>query len=153
MEVILLEKIRSLGALGDVVAVKSGFARNYLVPKGKAVYASKANRARFEERRAELEKVASEKHKQATERRAAIDAIGVITIPAKAGEEGKLFGSIGVRDICDALNQAGANVEKKEVILSEGTLRNVGEYEIQIELDSDVTTTVKVAVASEAAGS
>lgn len=149
MEVILLEKMRNLGSLGDKVKVKPGFARNYLIPQGKAVFANAENVAKFEQRRVELEKTASLKHQKAIERQAAINAIGSITIGAKAGDEGKLFGSVGTRDICDALNKAGAGVEKREIRLSEGTLRMVGEYDVIIELDSDVTATVKLNVVAE----
>ena len=150
MEVILLEKIRSLGALGDTVKVKPGFARNFLIPQGKAVYANKNNIAKFEQRRAELEKVASEKHGKAIERQQAINALGAIKIVAKAGDEGKLFGSITVRDIVDALHKAGAtDIEKREVRMPEGTLRMIGEYELTIELDSDVTSIIKVNIVSE----
>ena len=104
MEVILLEKMRNLGALGEKVKVKPGFARNFLIPQGKAVYATKDNLAKFEQRRAELEKIAAEKNQQATARQQAINALSVITIAAKAGDEGKLFGSIGTRDIVEAIN-------------------------------------------------
>lgn len=150
MEVILLEKMRNLGALGQKVKVKPGFARNFLIPQGKAVYANEANLAKFEARRAELEKIESEKHGKALTRQQALNAIGTITIAAKAGDEGKLFGSIGTRDIVDAINKAGAPVEKREVRLPEGALRKTGEYDITVELDSDLTATIKVNVVPEA---
>jgi len=149
VEVILLEKIRNLGTLGDKVRVKPGFARNFLIPQSKAVQANKNNIAKFEQRRAELEKLAATKHQQASERQALINAMGPIIITAKAGEEGKLFGSIGVRDIVDAMQKAGTEVKKSEVSLPEGTLRATGEYAITIELDSDVTATVKLIITSE----
>jgi large subunit ribosomal protein L9 len=149
VEVILLEKMRNLGALGDKVKVKPGFARNFLIPQGKAVYANKDNIAKFEQRRTELEKSATEKYKKALERQQSINALAAISITAKAGDEGKLFGSIGTRDITAALNKAGAAVEKSEVRLPEGTLRMVGEYDITIELDSDVVATVKVNIIAE----
>lgn len=149
MEVILLEKMRNLGALGDKVRVKSGFARNFLIPQGKAVYATKDNLAKFEKRRAELEKLAAEKHKQALARQEKINALGSVTISAKAGDEGKLFGSIGTRDIVDALKKAGLDVEKREVRMSEGTLRNVGEYEVAIDLESDVAAHIKLNIVAE----
>ena len=149
MEVILLEKMRNLGALGDKVKVKPGFARNYLIPQGKAVYATLVNIAKFEQRRAELEKLAGEKHQQALTRQQALSALTVVTMPVKAGDEGKLFGSVGVRDIAQALTNAGVPVEKREVRLPEGTLRVVGEYDITIDLDSDVTATVKVNIIPE----
>jgi len=150
VEVILLEKIRNLGALGDKVKVKSGFARNFLVPKGRAVYANEANVAKFEKRRAELEKIAAEKHQKAVERQQKLESLKTVIITAKAGEEGKLFGSVGVREITAAMNQSGAKVEKREVRLPEGVLRNVGEYAITIDLDSDLVAAVKVAIVGEA---
>ena len=126
MEVILLEKMRNLGALGEKVKVKPGFARNFLIPQGKAVYANKDNVAKFEERRVELEKKAVENHQKALARQQAINALPAVTIAVKAGEEGKLFGSIGTRDLVDALNKVGANVEKREIRLPAGSLRMVG---------------------------
>lgn len=149
MEVILLEKVRNLGALGEKVKVKPGFARNYLVPQGKAVYANEANLAKFEQRRAELEKIAADRHEKAVARQQKLNALTAVVITMKAGEEGKLFGSVGVRDITEALNRHGAEVEKREVRLPEGTLRMVGEYDITIELDSDITATVKVKIVGE----
>ena len=150
MEVILLERMRNLGALGQTVKVKSGYARNFLIPQGKAVYATKANVAKFEQRRAELEKVEAEKLKQAQIRQEALNALPVIKITSKAGDEGKLFGSVGTRDIADAITKAGQAVEKREVRLSEGSIRMIGDYEITIELDSDVTALVKVSIVTEA---
>jgi large subunit ribosomal protein L9 len=149
VDVILLEKMRKLGSLGDKVKVKPGFARNYLIPQGKAVYATKENIHKFEQRRAELEKIAAEKHKKALERQKQIEALGPITLGAKAGDEGKLFGSIGTRDIAEALKKSGVMVEKREIRLPEGTLRMIGEYEIMIELESDITTLVKVNIVPE----
>lgn len=149
MQVILLEKMRNLGALGETVKVKPGFARNYLIPQGKAVYASKENIAKFEARRAELEKIAAAKHAKSVERQQAFAALDAIKIVVKASEEGKLFGSIGTRDIADYVTKAGVPVEKREIRLSEGTLRMVGEYEVTIDLDSDVTAIVKVIVTPE----
>lgn len=150
MEVILLEKMRNLGALGEKVKVKPGYARNFLIPQGKAAYATKDNLAKFEQRRVELEKIEAEKLKHALERQKSLSALPTITIKAKAGEEGKLFGSIGTRDIAEAITNAGVAVEKSEVRLSEGTLRTLGEYEITIELESDVTAPVKVNIVTEA---
>lgn len=149
MEVILLEKVRNLGALGEKVKVKSGFARNYLVPQGKAVYANATNLAKFEQRRAELEKTAADRHEKAVARQQKLNSMPAVVITMKAGEEGKLFGSVGVRDITEALNRSGAEVEKREVRLIEGTLRMVGEYDISIELDSDITATVKLKIVGE----
>lgn len=150
MEVILLEKLRNLGSLGDKVKVKPGFARNFLIPQGKAVYANKENLAKFEQRRAELEKMAQEKYQQALVRQQQINALGPVTIKAKAGEEGKLFGSIGTRDIVEAIHQAGVEIEKREIDLPEGALRQLGEYELTIELDSDITAKIKLIVVADA---
>jgi large subunit ribosomal protein L9 len=149
VEVILLEKMRNLGALGEKVKVKPGFARNFLIPQGKAVYATENNLVKFEQRRAELEKIEAEKIKDATARQKSLLALPAITIVAKAGEEGKLFGSIGTRDIADAIHKAGVNIEKREVQLSEGSLRMLGEYEVVIELESDVTATIKLNIVGE----
>ncbi len=146
MNVILLEKMRNLGALGEKVKVKPGFARNYLIPQGKAVYANKENLAKFEQRRAEFEKMAAEKNAQAVARQEKLNALSAITLIVKAGDEGKLFGSVGTRDIADAITKAGVEVEKREVRLSEGSIRMVGEYEIFIELGSDILATVKLNV-------
>ncbi len=149
MEVILLEKIGKLGALGDKVTVKAGFGRNYLVPQGKAVSATKANVAKFEERRAELEKVAAEKLEAAQSRAAALEEF-TLDISSKAGEEGKLFGSIGTRDIADALVAAGQAVDKSEVRLPEGALRHTGEFPITLHLHSEVNVVITVNVIGEA---
>jgi len=147
VEVILLEKMRNLGALGDKVKVKPGFARNFLVPKGKAVYATAANLEKFEKRRAELVKLEAEKNKSALDRQKTINALEPVTVKAKAGDEGKLFGSIGTRDIAEAITNVGVEVEKSEVRLSEGSLRMTGEYEIVVELGGDITATVKLIIA------
>ena len=149
MEVILLEKIENLGSLGDKVTVKSGFARNYLVPQGKAKMATEANLAAFEARRAELEKAAAEARAEGEARLAAISALGNIEITAKVGSEGKLFGSIGTVDIADAITAAGAQVEKREVRLPEGAIRSTGEHEIDIHLYTDIDATVTVVVVGE----
>jgi len=148
MEVILLEKIGKLGDLGDKVSVKNGFGRNYLVPQGKAVPATEANVAKFEERRAELEAAAAEALAAATARAEELNDKEV-TITAKCGEEGKLFGSIGTRDIADAITAAGAEVSKSEVRLPEGALRSIGEFDIAIQLHPEVTSVVKLAVVGE----
>ncbi|HDY99827.1 MAG TPA: 50S ribosomal protein L9 [Pseudomonas sabulinigri] len=145
MEVILLEKIANLGNLGDKVAVKAGYARNFLLPFGKATPATSANVEAFEARRAELEKIAAEKTAEAEARAAKLAELSV-TITANAGEEGKLFGSIGTRDIADAVTAAGVELEKSEVRLPEGPLRNVGEFDVVVQLHSDVETTVKLIV-------
>ncbi|MGH1430354.1 MAG: 50S ribosomal protein L9 [Neptuniibacter sp.] len=148
MEVILLEKIGKLGNLGDKVSVKSGFGRNYLVPQGKAVPATEANVAKFEERRAELEAAAAETLATATARAEGLNEKEV-TITAKCGEEGKLFGSIGTRDIADAITAAGAEVCKSEVRLPEGALRSIGEFDIAIQLHPEITSVVKLSVVGE----
>ena len=145
MEVILLEKIANLGNLGDKVAVKAGYARNFLLPFGKATPATADNVAAFEARRAELEKIAAEKKAEA-EARAAKLADLTFTIAANAGEEGKLFGSIGTRDIADAVTAAGVAIEKSEVRLPDGALRTVGEFDIDVQLHTDVDATVKLVV-------
>ncbi len=148
MEVILLENLGKIGNLGDTVKVKAGFGRNYLLPYGKAVPATKQNLAEFEARRAELEKIANEAKSTAETRGQALDGKELV-INAKAGEEGKLFGSVGVRDIADALTAAGTEVDKSEVRLPEGALRNIGEFDVDIQLHSDVTVTVKVNIQPE----
>ncbi|MBW7472841.1 50S ribosomal protein L9 [Marinobacter sp. M216] len=148
MEVILLEKVANLGSLGDKVKVKAGYGRNFLLPYGKAVPATEANLKAFEERRAELEKAAAEKLAAAKTRAEALEGAS-FTISSKAGEEGKLFGSIGVRDIADAITTGGTEVEKSEVRLPEGPIRVTGEYDIELQLHSDVEVTVKLAVVAE----
>lgn len=148
MEVILLDKIRNLGTLGDKVNVKPGYARNYLVPEKKAVLATKANVEKFEARRAELEKAAAEKLAAAHARKEQLESLAV-TIPANAGDEGKLFGSIGTRDIAQAITEAGVATEKSEVMLPEGTIRVIGDFEIDLHLHTDVVATIKLAVVPE----
>jgi large subunit ribosomal protein L9 len=149
MEVILLDKIAHLGSLGDKVKVKSGFARNYLIPQKKAVMATKQNLEKFEAMRAELEAKIADELAKAQARCAKLEEIAAIEIAAKAGDEGKLFGSIGTRDIADALIANGVEVHKSEIRLSEGVLRVVGEYEIAISLHPDVKTTIKVTIVPE----
>ena len=148
MNVILLERVNNLGDLGDEVAVKPGFARNYLIPNSKAVQANKANRAYFEERRADLEKAASEKLTEAQARAEKL-AETVVTIMVKSGEEGRLYGSVGTQDIADALVRDGHAVARSEVRMPEGAIRSLGEYEIALQLHSDVTVEIKVAVVEE----
>jgi large subunit ribosomal protein L9 len=149
MEVILLENIGNLGELGDKVDVKAGFGRNYLIPQGKAVPATESNIAEFEARRAELEAAAAQALAEAEARAEKINALGLITIAANAGEEGKLFGSVGTRDIADAVTAAGCEVDKAEVRLPEGPLRDIGEYEIAIQVHGDIIASVAVAVVPE----
>ena len=148
MDVILLDKISNLGNVGEKVSVKAGFGRNFLIPQGKALPATAANVAEFETRRAELEAAAAEK-KTAAEARAAKLADVTVTIAANAGDEGKLFGSIGTRDIADAITAAGVEVAKAEVKLPEGALREVGEFDIDVQLHSEVMQTVKVTIEAE----
>lgn len=145
MEVILLEKVNNLGALGDQVKVKAGYGRNFLVPYGKAVPATKSNVAEFEQRRAELEKQEAERLSQAQARGEALEGQS-FTVSSKAGEEGKLFGSIGVRDVADAVSAGGTVIEKSEVNMPEGPLRAIGEYELELQLHSDVSVTIKLVV-------
>jgi len=146
MEVILLENISKLGKLGDTVNVKAGFGRNYLIPQGKAVYATDANTAEFEARRSELETAAASQLQAAETRAEAITALGTLTIPANAGEEGKLFGSVGTRDISDAITAAGVEIDKSEVRLPEGVIRDLGEYEVMLQLHGNVATNIAVSV-------
>lgn len=148
MEVILLEKVGKLGALGDKVNVKSGYGRNYLLPFGKAVPATAANVESFEARRAELQKAAEEKLAAAQARAEKLNEVE-LSIVAKAGDEGKLFGSIGTRDIADAITGAGIEVSKSEVKLPEGAIRTTGEFEIAIQLHADVTAAVALVVTAE----
>lgn len=148
MDVILLEKVGKLGSLGDKVAVKSGYGRNFLIPFGKAVPANDANVAEFEARRAELEKAAAEKLAAAQARGDQLTDL-TVTIASKSGDEGKLFGSIGVRDIADAITAAGVEIDKSEVRLPEGTIRVIGDFEIAIHLHSDVDAVVKLSVVAE----
>ena len=148
MEVILLEKTRNLGDLGDKVSVKSGYGRNFLIPQGKAVPATAENLAVFDQRRAELEANAVENLKMAEERKAKISVLKIV-IASKAGDEGKLFGSIGTRDIAEAISKAGVNLEKKEVLMPAGPIRQTGEYQIALQVHSDVQFTVPVVVVAE----
>ncbi|MAT85247.1 MAG: 50S ribosomal protein L9 [Gammaproteobacteria bacterium] len=148
MNVILLERIGNLGDLGDEVVVKPGFARNFLIPQGKAVRATDANRAEFEQRRAELEAQAAEVMAEASKRGEQLEGMA-ITIVVKAGDEGKLYGSVGTQDIADAVTAKGVEIEKSEVKLPEGTIRELGEYEIDIQLHSDVMITIQLSVVPE----
>lgn len=148
MEVILLEKVENLGGLGDKVKVRAGYARNYLVPHGKAKYATAANIAEFEARRAELEKAAADALAAAEARRAKLDGV-TVTVTAKSGGEGKLFGSVGTSDVAHALNEAGYEVEKREIRMPQGPIRMAGEYAIGVHLHTDVNATVTVQVLAE----
>jgi large subunit ribosomal protein L9 len=148
MNVILLEKVHNLGELGQQVSVKAGYGRNFLIPQGKAITATEANVAQLEARRADLEKAASEKLAVAEARKTSLGALE-ITIAHQAGEEGKLFGSIGTIEIAKAITDAGVEVTKSEVRLPEGALRHIGDYEVAIELHGDVIAMVKLNVVAE----
>jgi len=148
MNVILLEKINKLGALGDQVSVKAGFGRNYLIPQGKALPATESNVKMFEERRAELEAAAAESLGAANARAEELNGKEVVIV-RKAGEEGRMFGSVNNTDVAEALVAAGAHVEKREVRMPEGAIRELGEYDIEIHLHSDVNVTVKIIVEAE----
>jgi large subunit ribosomal protein L9 len=148
MELILLEKVQKLGDLGDKVNVKPGYGRNYLVPAGKAVPATKANLAEFEARREELEKAAMAKLSTAEERVSALDGFEIVLV-ANASEEGKLYGSIGPREISDAVSERGLELNKSEVIMGEGPIRYTGEHEVLVHLHADVETQIKVTVNPE----
>lgn len=148
MEVILLEKVANLGNLGDKVAIKAGYGRNYLIPQGKAVAATPAKITEFEARRAELEKAAAEKLLAAQSRAADLAKLTVV-IPHKAGEEGRLFGSVGTHTIAEAITAAGVEVEKHEVRLPHGAIRHLGAYDVDVHLHTDVTVTMSIQIAAE----
>ena len=148
MELILLEKVQNLGDLGDKVKVKPGYGRNYLVPSGKAVPATAKNLAAFEARRAELEKLAWKKLSSAEERKAALEGFEV-TVSANASDEGKLYGSIGPREVADAVTERGIRLEKAEVVMGEGPIRYTGEHVVPVHLHADVETEIKVTVNPE----
>lgn len=149
MQVILLDKVAHLGGVGTQVEVKSGFARNYLIPQGKAVMATAANIAHFEARRAELEAKAAEALAAAQARAAKIAELAAVAISATAGDDGRLFGSISARDIAEALTAAGVEVAKSEVRLGEGPLRATGEHEVKVHLHPEVNAVVTVNVVAE----
>ena len=149
MQVILMEKLANLGNLGDVVKVKDGYARNYLIPQGKAKRATEENRKAFEVRRAELEKAQAEALAQAQERGARLDGL-TLKIAQRAGPDGKLFGSVTNHDIVDALKAQGFEVERAQVRMPAGALKQVGEFALQIALHTDVVVKVTVSVAGEA---
>ena len=148
MEVILLEKIHRLGELGDKVTVRPGYGRNFLIPNRKAVPATAVNVARFEEQRAELERAQSDVMAAAQARAEQLTGLEVV-IAAKAGAEGKLFGSVGTQDIAAAIVAAGASVEKREVRLPDGPLREIGEYAVEVHLHADINVEIKVKVVPE----
>jgi large subunit ribosomal protein L9 len=148
MEVILLEKVENLGNLGDRVNVKPGYGRNFLIPGGKATPATEEHIKAFEARRAELEKAAAEQVAAAEARREKLEGL-TVTIKAKAGDEGKLFGSIGTSDIAHAVSEAGVAIERHEVRLPEGAFRQIGEYQVALHLHSDVNAEVTLIVEAE----
>ncbi len=148
MEIILLEKVDNLGNLGDRVNVKSGYGRNFLIPSGKATPATEEQIKLFEARRAELEKTAADTLAVAVARRDKLIDMAV-TITAKAGEEGKLFGSIGTHDIAEAVTAAGVAVERSEIRLPEGAFRMLGEFPVTLHLHSDVDTEIKLVIEAE----
>ncbi len=148
MNVILLERLGNLGDLGDEVNVKNGFARNFLIPQGKAVRATKANREVFEGRRVELERAANEQLGAAQARAEKLEELE-ITYVAKAGEEGKLYGSVGTKDIADLVTEQAIEVSKSEIRLPEGVIRTTGEFEVDVQLHSDVTVSIKLNVVPE----
>jgi len=150
MEVILLEKVDNVGNLGDKVKVRPGYGRNFLIPSGKAASATPENLAAFEARRAELEKSAAEGLATAQARAEALSNLGPVSIARKAGEGGRLFGSVGTADICDALADAGVEIRKQEVRLPAGAIRVIGEYDIGLHLHSDVDVSIKINVEAEA---
>ena len=149
MELILLQKVTNLGGLGDKVKVKPGYGRNFLVPQGKAVPATEANLKAFEAKRAEYEAKANALLSDAEARKAKLEG-GAVTIKANASTEGKLFGSVGPRDIAEAFTASGLPLEKSEVVMGEGPIRKTGEFDVLIHLHADVETTVKVTVVPEA---
>jgi large subunit ribosomal protein L9 len=148
MEVILLQKVANLGNIGDKVKVKPGFGRNYLLPQGKAALATAANLKKFEERRAELEKLAADEFESAKLRSGQLENFR-LSLTAKAGSEGKLFGSIGTSDIAEALSKAGIRIERSEVRLPAGPIRLVGEHHVKLHLHTDVVIDLPVDVVAE----
>jgi large subunit ribosomal protein L9 len=145
MEIILLQKVDNVGGIGDLVKVKSGYARNYLIPQGKATLATAENKAKFEARRADLEAKAAAELSAAQERARKLDGL-VLKIEMQAGAEGKLFGSVGTVDIAEAIGKNGVEVERSEIRLPDGPLRVVGEHQIELHLHTDVNVTVKVVI-------
>ena len=148
MEVILLEKIANLGNLGDKVTIKTGYGRNYLIPQGKAVVATASKIAEFESRRAELEKAATEKFLAAQARAESLAKLSV-SIAHKAGDEGRLFGSVGTQTIAEAITAVGVAVEKQEVRLPHGSIRHVGDHDVTLHLHTDVNPTIVIKIVAE----
>ena len=148
MEIILLQKVENLGNLGDRVKVRPGYGRNYLIPQGKATEATAVNIARFEARRAELEKAATDALTAAQGRARELTDL-IVTLSAKAGGEGRLFGSVGAADIAEAVSAAGMELKKQEVRLPQGPIRQLGEYDVEVRLHSDVSAHIRVNVIAE----
>ena len=148
MNLVLLQKVKNLGSLGDTVKVKPGYGRNFLIPQGKAVPATTTNVAEFEKRRSEYEAKANDVMSAAEARNASLEG-ATVTVKANASAEGKLFGSVGPRDIAEAFSAAGKPLQKSEVVMGEGPLRHTGEFEVQVHLHADVHTVVKVIVTGE----
>jgi large subunit ribosomal protein L9 len=148
MQIILLEKVTNLGGLGDVVKVRDGFARNYLIPQGKAKRATRVNLAEFEQRRAELEKVQADHLSEAQDKASKLEGLAV-QISQKAGVDGKLFGSVTNADVAEALKQQGFDVPKASVRMPQGPLKNIGEHPLKVALHTDVVVTVNVTVVPE----
>jgi large subunit ribosomal protein L9 len=148
MEVILLEKVRNLGGLGEQVKVRAGFARNYLIPYGKAVSATAENRAKFEARRAELERAQNESLGKARERAEKLNGF-TVQIVRKIAEDGAMYGSVTNRDIAEAVTQAGFELERSEVVLSQGPIKTIGDHEIPISLHPEVSVKIIVSVMGE----
>ena len=146
MDVILLEKVGKLGSIGDKVSVKAGFGRNFLIPQGKAIFATAVNLVEFEARRAELESAAQGKLGEAQSKAEKLEEMASVIITAVAGEEGKLFGSVGPRDVADACTAAGIELSKSEVKMPLGAIRDLGEHEVNIQLHSDISVTINVIV-------
>jgi large subunit ribosomal protein L9 len=146
MQVILLEKVHNLGSLGDLVKVKPGYGRNFLIPQGKAVFATPKNQENFQLRRAEFEAHAAERLNQAQARANRIAALGVVNIFAMAADEGRLYGSVGAREIAHAVTEQGHEVSRQEIILLNGPIRTLGEYEVSLVLHTDVHLTLRVMV-------
>ncbi|MGE5129655.1 MAG: 50S ribosomal protein L9 [Sphingomonadaceae bacterium] len=149
MQVILMEKVVNLGNLGDVVKVRDGFARNYLIPQGKAKRATPDNLKAFEARRAELEKAQADSLAKAQERAAKLEGL-MVQVTQKAGVDGRLFGSVGNYDIVEALEKQGIEIERSQVRMPQGPLKQVGDYPVQVVLHSDVVATITVSVLGEA---
>ena len=146
MDVILLEKVKNLGTLGDTVHVKPGYARNFLVPQGKALPDTEANRKRFEDRRAELISLEQDALARAEARLAQLAELGTVVLMAQAGSEGKLFGSVGSIDVALAVTEAGALLDRREVRLDQGPLRHVGDHQVAVHLHAEVDTVISISI-------